>query len=96
MINFDNYANENKIQHISDHPHRISIIGGSGSGKIYLYAKDPYEDKYQFLIDKRESTGIKHFSYSKAFTGYSNNIQDVYKNIEEYNIGKKRKNINGC
>ena len=57
---------------IPDHPYRILIIRGSGSGKtnslfnlrsqqpdidkIYLYVKDPYEAKYQFLINKREST----------------------------------------
>ena len=113
MINFDDYANENKTKHnskwqyIPDHPYRILIIGGSGSGKtnallnlinnqpdidkIYLYAKDPYEAKYQFLINKRESTGLKHFNDPKAFIEYSNDMQDVYKNIEEYNIGKKRK-----
>ena len=91
MINFDDYANENKTQHIWDHPYRISIIGGSGSGKIYLYAKDPYEAKYQFLNDKRKRAGIKHFNDPKAFTGYSNNIQDVYKNIKECNIGKNVK-----
>ena len=78
MINFDNYTNENKINYnhnwpyVPDHPYRILIIGGSGSGKantllnlinhkpdidkIYLYVKDLYEDKYQFLISKREST----------------------------------------
>ena len=75
MINFDEYAHENKINHtlnwpyIPDNPYRILIIGGSGSrktntllnlinnqpdiDKIYLYGKDPYEDKYQFLINKR-------------------------------------------
>ena len=46
---------------------------------------------YQFLINKRESTGLKHFNDPKAFIEYSNDMQDVYKNIEEYNIGKKRK-----
>ena len=35
--------------------------------KIYLYAKDAYEEKYQFLINKQESTGFKHFTYPKAF-----------------------------
>ena len=81
--------------------------GGSGSGKtngllnfinnqldidkIYLYAKDPYKTKYQLFISKRESIELKHFNDPKAFIEYSNDMQDVCKNIEEYNIGKKRK-----
>ena len=113
MIDFDDYTNENKTEHssnwpyIPDHPYRILIIGGSGSGKtnallnlinnqpdidkIYLYTKDPHETKYQFLINKRESGRLKHFNDPKAFTDYSNDIQDVYKNIDEYNIDKERK-----
>ena len=113
MINFDEYTNENKIEHnskwsyIPDHAYRILIIGGSGSGKtnallnlinnhpdidkIYLYAKDPYETKYQNLINKREKVGLDHFDDPKAFMEYSNDIQDVYKNIEDYNPIKKRK-----
>ena len=113
MINFDDYTNENKIEHnskcpyIPDHPYRILIVDGSGSGKtnallnlinnqpdidkIYLYAKDPYEVKYQYLIKKREKVGLNHFNELKAFMEYSNNMQDVYKNIEDYNPGKKRK-----
>ena len=83
------------------------IIGGSGSektnsllnlinnqpdiDKIYLYAKDPYEAKHQYLINKREKVGLDHFDDPKAFMEYSNDIQDVYKNIEDYNPGKKRK-----
>ena len=93
--------------YIPDHSYRILITGGSGSGKtnallylinsqpdidkIYLYAKDPYEAKYQFLINKRESTGLKHFNDYKAFTEYSNDMHNVYKNIDEYNIDKERK-----
>ena len=93
--------------YIPHHPYWILIIGGSGSGKtnallnlinnqpdidkIYLYAKDPYEAKYQFLINKRESTGLKHFNDPKAFTEYSNDMQDVYKNIDEYKLDKERK-----
>ena len=106
MINFDEYTNENRIKcnlawpYIPDHPYRILIIGGSGSGKttallnlinnqpdidkIYLYAKDPHEDKYQFLINKRESIGLKQFNDPKAFIEYSNDMQDVYKNINDY------------
>ena len=113
MINFDDYANENKTKHnlrwpyMPHHPYRILIIGGSGSGKtnallnlinnqpdidkIYLYAKDLYKTKYQFLINKRESTGLKHFNDPKAFIEYSNDMHDVYKNIDEYNPDKENK-----
>ena len=59
--------------------------------KIYLYAKDPYEAKYQYLINKREKVGLHHFKDPKAFMKYSNDMQDVYKNIEDYNPEKKRK-----
>ena len=108
MINFDEYTNKNKIEpYILDHPYRILIIGGSGSGKtnallnlinnqldinkIYLYARDPYETKYQYLINKRGKVGLDHFDDPKAFMEYSNDMQDVYKNIEDYNPIIKRK-----
>ena len=90
-----------------DKPYRILIIGGSGSGKtnvlinlienqpdidkIYLYAKDPYEAKYQYLINKRESVGINHFNDPKAFIEYSNDMRHVYKNINYYNPDKENK-----
>ena len=96
-----------KWPYIPDHPYRILIIGSSGSGKtntllnlinnqpdidkIYLYAKDPYEKKYQYLINKREEVGLDHFNDPKTFIKYSNEMQDVYKNIEDYNPIKKRK-----
>ena len=56
-----------------------------------MYAEDLCEAKYQFLINKRESTGLKHFNDPKAFIEYSNDMQDVYKNIDEYNTDKERK-----
>ena len=59
--------------------------------KYILYAKDPYEVNYQFLINKKKSIGLKHFNDPKAFIEYSNDMQDVYKNIDEYNIDKDRK-----
>ena len=87
--------------------YRKLIIGGSGSGKtnallnlinnqpdidkIYLYAKDPYEAKYQYLINKREGVGINHFNDPKAFIEYSNDMRDVYKNINCYNPYKEKK-----
>ena len=64
-----------KWSYIPYHPYRILIVGGSGSGKtnalmnliknqlyidkIYLYGKDPYEAKYQYLINKREKRRIR-------------------------------------
>ena len=56
-----------------------------------MYAKDPYEAKYQFLITKRKSTGLKNVNYPKVFIEYSNDMQDLYKNIDEYNVDKERK-----
>ena len=59
--------------------------------KIYLYAKDPYQAKYQYLINKRETVGINHFNDPKAFIEYSNGMHDVYKDINEYNPDKEIK-----
>ena len=58
--------------------------------KIYLYAKDPCEAKYQYLINKREKVGLDHFNYPKTFMEYSNDMLNVYKNIEDYNPDKKK------
>ena len=92
---------------IPDHPYRILTVGGSGSGKtnallnlinkqpdidkIYLYAKDLYEAKYQYLINNREKVGLDHFNDPKAFMDYLNDMQDVYRSIENYNPNKKRR-----
>ena len=59
--------------------------------KIYLYAKDPFESKNQYLINKREGVSINHFNDPKAFIEYSNDMHDVYKNIDEYNPDKENK-----
>ena len=56
-----------------------------------MYAKDPYEAKYQYLINKIEDIGIDHFNNPKAFIEYSNDMRDVYKNINEYNPDKENK-----
>ena len=113
MINLDNIVNNNNEGHnekspfIPDHPFRILIIGGSGSGKtntllylineqkdidkIYLYAKDLSKPKYEYLIRNREITGVKHLNDSKAFIECSNTMNDVYENIGNYNPKRKRK-----
>ena len=115
MINLDNTINENNKNHnkkwpyIPDHPYRISIIGGSGSGKtnallnliseqrdidnIYLYAKDLSESKYEYLIKNRENAGIKHVNDSNAFIECSNTMDDIYENVNNYNPSKKRKTL---
>ena len=107
MINLDSITNENNKEHnekwpyIPDHPYRILIIGGSGSGKtnalinlineqndidkIFLYARDLSEPKYEYLIKKREDAGIKHVNNSNAYIKCSNTIGDVYENINDYN-----------
>ena len=106
-INENKTEHNKNWPYIPDHPYRILIIGGSGSvktnlllnlienqpdiDKIYLYAKDPYESKYQYLINKREGVGINHFNDPKAFIEYSNDMHDVYKNIDDYNPDKENK-----
>ena len=93
--------------HTPDHPYRILIIGCSGSGKtnvllnliekqadtdkIYSHAKDLYEAKYQYLINKREGVGIDLFNDPKAFIEYSNDMRNVYKNTDEYDPDKENK-----
>ena len=53
--------------------------------------KDPYEAKYQYLINKRKKVGLDHFKDLRAFLEYSNDMQDVCKNIEDYNPNIRRK-----
>ena len=85
------------------------IIGGLGSGKtnallklikeqddidkIYLYAKDLSEPKYEFLIKKHEDVGTKHFNDPNAFIECSNTMDDVYENNDDYNPSRKIKNL---
>ena len=106
-INENNKKPSEKWPCIPDHPYRIIIIGGSGSAKtnalinlineqndidkIYLYARDLSEPKYEYLIQKREDAGIKHQKNPNAFIECSYSMDDVYENINDYNPTRKRK-----
>ena len=103
----NNEEHNEKWPYIPDHPYRILISGGSGSrktntllylineqdtiDKIYLYAKDLNEPKYEFLIKKRKNVGIKHCNNPNAFIEYSSTMDDVYKNTDDYNPSRRRK-----
>ena len=58
-----------------------------------MYAKDPYKAKYQYLINKREGVDINHFNDPKAFIEYSNDMRNVYKNIDDENPDKDNKRL---
>ena len=113
MINLDSITNENNKEHIEkwpfipDHPYRILIIGGSGSGKtnallnlikeqddidkIYLHVKDLSESRYEFLIKKCEDVKIKDLNDPNAFVECSNTLDNVSENIDDYNLNRERK-----
>ena len=61
------------------------------SHQLDIDAKDPCEAKYQLLINKHKNADLKHFNDSKTFIEYSNDMDDIYKNIEEYNLNEKCK-----
>ena len=59
--------------------------------KMFLYAKDLEEPKYQFLTEKREKSGLKNLKDQNAFIQYSDTIDDIYDEINDYNKNRKRK-----
>ena len=107
MLNLDNIVGNKTIKKDNDWPFRMLIIGPSSSGKtntllhliynlhpidkMYLYAKDTDEKKYQFLINKREHAGKKNLNDPKAFIEYSNDVDDVLDDINNYNKNRDKK-----
>ena len=107
ITNKNNKEHNEKQPYIPDHLNRILIIGGSRSGKtntllnlineqhgidkIYLYARDLSEPKYEYLIKKREDAGINYLNDPNAFIQCFNNMNDVFENIHDYNPSRKRK-----
>ena len=74
----------------------LNLINGQKDfDRIYLYAKDLSEPKYEYLIENRKNkkylNGIKHLNGGNAFIEYSSTMDDVYKNIDDYNPNRKRK-----
>ena len=107
ITNENNKEHNKKWPYIPDHPYRILIIGGSGSrktnallnlikeeddiDKIYLYGKNLSQPKYECFIKKRKDARTKYFNHPNAFTEYSNTMDNVYENIDNYNQNRQRK-----
>ena len=105
MFNLDKLVNEKQKE--DNWPFHMLIIGPSGSGKtnlllhlidklhpidkIYFYAKDLSEPKYEYLINKREQVGIEMLQNAKAFIEHSNDMNDVFENIIDYNKKRNKK-----
>ena len=103
----DVVSNNNSYLERNDWPFRMLIIGPSGYGKtntllhlknnlypidkICLYAKDIGEDKYNYLINKREQAGIKNLNDPKAFIEYSDDMSDALNDINNYNKNRDKK-----
>ena len=107
MLNLNNIVSNKNENKNNDWPFRMLIIGPSASGKtntllhlinnvhlidkIYLYAKDLQEPKYEYLINKREQAGIKNLNDPKAFIEYSDDMNDALDNINNYNKNRDKK-----
>ena len=108
MFNLDKLVNEKQKE--DNWPFRMLILGPSGSDKtnlllhlidklhpldkIYLYAKDLFEPKYEYLINKinkKEQVRIKMLQNAKAFIEYSDDMNDVFENINDYNKKRNKK-----
>ena len=107
ITNENNEKHNKKRPYIPDHPYKILIIDGYWSGKtnalinlineqngiykIYLYARDLSEPKYEYWVKKLEDAGIKHVNNQNAFINCLNTMGDVYENIHDCNPSRKRK-----
>ena len=107
MLNLDDIVSNKKENKDNNWPFRMLIIGPSGSrktntllhlinnfhpmDKIYLYAKDTDEKKYQYLINKREQARIKNLNDPHAFIEYSSDMNDLLDDINNYNKNRDKK-----
>ena len=107
MLNLDNIVSNKNENKDNNWPFRMLIIGPSGSvktntllhlinnlhpiDKIYLYAKDLCEPKYEYLINKREQAGIKNLDDPHTFIEYSDDMNNVLDDINNYNKNRDKK-----
>ena len=107
MLNLDNIVGNKNENKDNNWPFRMLIIEPSGSGqtntllhlinnlhpidKINLYAKDLSVKKYKFFINKREQAGKKILNDPHAFIEYSNDMDGVLNNINDYNKNRDKK-----
>ena len=107
MLNLGNIVSNKNENKDNNWPFRMLIIGPSGSGKtnvllhlinnlhpvdkIYLYAKDIHEPKYEYLNNRIEKAGIKNLNDPKAFIECSVDMDDVLDDINNSNKNRDKK-----
>ena len=93
MLNLDNIVSNKNENKDNNWPFRMLIIINNlhPIDKIYLYAKDIHKPKYKYLINKREQAGIKNLDDPKAFIEYSDDMDDVLDDINNYNKNRDKK-----
>ena len=107
IVNENKTKHNKNRPYIPDHPYRILTAGGSGSGKtnalinlineqndidkIYSYAIDLSQPKYEYLIKRHEDAGRKHLNNPNALIECSNTMDNVYDNMNDYNSNRRRK-----
>ena len=107
MLNLDNIVSNKNENKDNNWPFRMLNIGPPGSGKtntllhlinnlhpiekIYLFAKDIHEPKYECLINKREQARIKNLDDRKPFIEYSDDMDDALDDINNYNKNRDKK-----
>ena len=95
ITNENNKEHNSRWQYIPDHPYRMLMTAGSGSGETsaLFNSKNSSEPKYEFLIKMREDAEIEHLNDPREFIEYAAFIDDIYSNIDDYNPSRKRKII---
>ena len=95
MKNYDESVEVNHSPnwpYIPDHPCRILIVGGSGSGKTNVLLNLIKHQQPSTLTMEEKNWGLNKQKIPKAFINHSQTIDDVYENLEDYNHQKKNVN----